>query len=147
MSIWKQMADEIFERKAGRIRATPGGFVFDAPDWLLEKTRKLNPNLVVNGRATIRKKDQDGREMVQVSQRTVVCPLKEGRDGKYPRGKNGWYYPERLCKKCPHRLLSGKEYKWPRCALNAVDNPKKAAAAEFVSCFTRAADKANKLLG
>jgi hypothetical protein len=146
MSIWSQMAKDILERKAGRIFATGGGFVFEASPEQLRKTHRSNPSLVVSGKAIIVRADQDGREMVLVSQRTVTCPKKEGRQGIYPRGKSGWHYPEKLCKKCPHRKPADREYHWPRCMLMTADDPKKAATEELISCFNEAAKKTAEIM-
>lgn len=147
MSIWTRMANDIFERKAGRIRAAPGSHVFEAPDWLIEKTRKVNPRLVSEGKLTVNTPDLDGRDAFLVSQRSVRCPKSEGRQGIYPRYERGYCYPEKLCKKCEHRVPAGGKYKWPRCLLRAADDPKRAAAEEFMSCFTKAVEEAKEILG
>jgi len=136
-----------YEKKAGRIKATPGGYVFNPPDWLLEKTHQCNPNLVINGKPTIVEKDADGKDMVLVSQRTIVCPIREGRDGIYPRGATGWYYPDRLCRKCQYRQKASRQYRFPRCTYRASENPKQEAAKEVLAMWGKAVDTANKMMG
>lgn len=149
MSIWSEIHRDNIEYFAGRIRSYPCGWVFEPSRALIRRTIETgnkwfvlaNPDAPEGEKALRTKQDVDGKTCTITKQRTVWCPSGELQQGKYPhmRNKDGkrewWEVPASVCRKCPHHIKARKGYRYPCCGLRSHENPRKAAALDFLESF------------
>ena len=149
MSFWTRWAREETEYYAGRIRSMGSGWVFHPTPAQIKTTLKRNGALRDR---VVSRTDADGKTMYLIVQRSVRCPWTEMCHGVYPRserkdGTSYWHVPNRVCLKCQHRRKSDRQYRYPRCALKAVKNPKQAAAQSLFLAWNDAVSRANEMMG
>ena len=148
MGILDRIFRDMYEQKAGRLYPSPGGWAFNPPQWLIDKTIRRCPNMHIGGKPHIAA-DADGKPMTFVSRRTVLCP-QETCAGEYPRAKRPagrWYFPDALCRKCQFREKASRKYRFPRCLCKASKDPGMDALRGTFGALQKAVNETEVIMG
>uniref|UniRef100_A0A6M3JQP8 Uncharacterized protein n=1 Tax=viral metagenome TaxID=1070528 RepID=A0A6M3JQP8_9ZZZZ len=153
MNIFSSLIRDIRESKEGRIRRYGGHWELapgeDREDgsYAIPDVPKDAPYLERFVRIST---DKQGRKMRLVDKRAVHCPNPQYID-QFASLRDGAVclsVPEPFCRKCPHyRTARQSRRKYATCGYKAAENPAAATLAEFTDLMTKAATKANELMG
>jgi len=123
------------ERCNARINRTPCNWVFDPGNADRIKTSV----------------DANGREMILIHQPGVIC-FSPGAGPAFPesnQGKQHWYVPYKVCRKCQHYRKGGTDrLRYPHCQWTRERCGGNAGAArETLGMMNAAVERANEIIG
>jgi len=155
VNLFRQIVRDLEEDNAGRICRVPGHWQLCLDDerepgtYPIPGTKDATAWIDRVVRLSV---DRQGRKMRLIKKRGVHCLNPEYADQFaeiQPEGKRlKLSVPESFCRKCPHyRTARQSRRKYACCGYAAADNPKRAAAEQFVGMLAEATKKANEIMG